>query len=182
MGDNSLKKDFEMYNLDYLENMYRMYSKTAENICKIRWKFIESTNSKTVLDYGCGCGFFRMYRPKKIIVDSYDVNDYCVQTGINRNQYDLICLWDVLEHINIGEVGYLLDKTKYLALSIPIKPDDINMITWKHYKPGEHIFHYTEKLLNETLEKYNFKQIKKGQPECPPRKDIRSFIYEKVNS
>ena len=59
MGDMyDLRKDLaeldkpSIYDVDYIENMLRMYSKSAEDICKRRWNFVKECNAKTVLDYG----------------------------------------------------------------------------------------------------------------------------------
>lgn len=166
------------YDLNYLENMMRMYSKSAETIAKIRWDFVLSCSPKTVLDYGCGCGFFRAYRPNWIEVDSYDINSSCPQTGINNNEYDLVCLWDVFEHMSEP----LSIRTKYIALTIPIKPDDVKLKDWYHFKPFEHLIYFNHEYIDTIFESLGFKQIKCGQPECPPRKDIWDFLYEKNNS
>lgn len=167
-----------MYNLDYFENMLRMYSKSAEEICKIRWEFIGE--AKSVLDYGCGCGWFRAFRPQGVEVDSYDVMPV-PQTGIANNSYDVVCLWDVLEHFeNLDEIIPVLLKGKKVALTIPIKPEGVELTTWKHYKPREHFQYFTPESLDLFMKQIGFKLIKSGYLECPPRKDIMSALYEKV--
>lgn len=168
-----------IYNLDYYENMLRMYSKSAEQISKIRWDFISEVNPSRVLDYGCGCGWFRAYRPDYIVVDTYDIGGY-PQTGIILEKYDVVCFWDVLEHLdNFSEIEEILCNTNYVAITVPIKPSNIKLEEWKHFKPGEHLHYFNKKMLDVFFKKYGFKRIKEGQPECPPRQDINSFLYKK---
>jgi len=171
----------QIYNLEYYENLLRIHSKTAQEISKIRWDFVVQCNPVTVLDYGCGCGFFRAYRPKAVLVDTFDIGGY-PQTGITRDRYDLVCFWDVLEHF--ASCKYILScltDVKYVALSIPILPDGMELETWKHYKPGEHLQYFTHESLSDIFRKFDFIKIKEGQPECPPRKDVWNFLYAKIN-
>lgn len=159
--------------------MLKMYSKTAEDICKIRWSFVKETKPRTVLDYGCGIGWFRAFRPKDVKMDTFDIGDY-PQTGIRRKKYDLICMWDVLEHLpNFKPIGKLLSNARFVAVTVPIKPKGKKMETWKHFKPGEHLHYFTPKTLDLFFKTYGFKKVKSGYPECPPREDIISVLYEK---
>jgi hypothetical protein len=133
-----------------------------------------------VLDYGSGCGWFRAYRPPKVVVDTYDIGSY-PQTGIKHDFYSIICFWDVLEHLhNIEDVAHILSMTEFIALSVPIKPDKQPLKSWKHFKPGEHLHYFSESNLNDILDSYNFRCLIKGYPECPPREDILSSIYTRV--
>lgn len=169
-----------MYDIDYIENMLRMYSKTAEDICRRRWKFVKECHAETVLDYGCGCGWFRCWRPKDVKVDSFDINKSALQTGIRRGTYDVLCFFDVLEHLpNFTAIKDLLMKAKYVAVAVPIKPDDIDLRDWYHFKPDEHLQVFTEETIEAIFDGYGFQLIKKGMPECPPRKDIWSFLFRK---
>lgn len=169
-----------VYNLGYFEGMLKNYSETAKRICTIRWEFVAEANAKTVLDYGSGVGWFRAFRPNGLAVDSYDVAGY-PQTGINHDQYDLMCLWDVLEHLeNFTEIEVLLHKTTFVALTVPVKPEGVDIGKWKHTKPGEHLKVFTHEILDAFMDKYGYELIKKGQPECPPREDIWSFLYGKA--
>ena len=86
------------YDLEYFDKMLRKNSGTAKRISKIRWKFISRVDPKLVLDYGSGVGWFRAFKPEGITVDTYDIGEY-PQTGIQHSYYDIICFWDVLEHI-----------------------------------------------------------------------------------
>jgi hypothetical protein len=168
-----------IYDLEYLEIVLRKNTNTAEHICNIRWEFIEDLHPKIVLDYGSGVGWFRAFRPKDVIVDSYDIGKY-PQTGILHDKYDVICFWDVLEHIpDFSVLQNLFNNTKYVAISLPIKPINITWKQWKHFKPLEHLHYYDLDLLDAFFAFFDFKKIKCEQIECPPRQDIYDIIYKK---
>lgn len=167
------------YDLTYYEKMLRANSKSAERISTVRWNFINPLNPKYVLDYGSGVGWFRAYRPKNVEVDTYDIGNF-PQTGIRQKFYSVVCFWDVLEHLHsLGDIEDILNMTNYIALSVPIKPEACPLKTWKHFKPGEHLHYFTESSLNDVFESYNFKMLIKATPECPPREDILSLIYQR---
>lgn len=176
-----------IYNLNYLESMYRNYSATAKQICELRWNFIDeiiNRGAHKILDYGCGCGYFRAFRPnKKELINSHDINKHCPQTGILGDTYDIICLWDVLEHFyDMQDINKVIEQynIRFIALTVPIKPDNKKMYLWKHFKPGEHLTYFTHETISILFN--GFKLIKKDDVECPPREDIWSFIFEKNNN
>lgn len=169
------------YDLEYFERMLRNNSRTAEEINSIRWKFISSVKPKRVLDYGSGVGWFRAYRPKGVEVDTYDVGEY-PQTGANPEfgRYDLVTFWDSLEHIeDLGEIAPFVRGAKYVALSLPIKPKHTKLEDWKHFKPNEHLHYFDRVTLDALFSRLGFYLIKSGSPECPPREDVFSAIYER---
>ena len=168
-----------MYNLAYYDKMLRNYSSTAQDICRIRWGWVKEANARTVLDYGSGVGYFRAFRPEGIEVDNYDVMAV-PQTGITKDGYDLLVLWDVLEHLSgLEPIDKLLHNSQFVAISIPILPDGKSWIGWKHFKPGEHIFYPNRSQLAAMFASYGFAEVKAGQPECPPREDVWNFLYKK---
>ena len=169
-----------MYNIDYFYNMLRMYSPTAKQICEIRWNFVKECKPRVVLDYGSGCGFFKAFAPKGIEVDTYDLIEV-PQTGINHDDYDLITFWDVLEHCESFEfLNALLKKTDWVAVTVPIKPDNVKWDDYKHYKPLEHIHHFQHESLAALFKTFGFKCVIAGQPECPPREMIGSFLFRRA--
>ena len=168
------------YDLDYYENLLRQYSKTAEGICRIRWEWIAEYKPKSVLDYGAGVGWFRAYRPDGVMVHSFDIGGY-PQTGISLQVYDMVCFYDVLEHINdFTEIEPVIRLANRIVTSLPIKNGDL--AEWKHFKPGEHLHYFTEETLEALMKRYGFRVIKSGKPECPPRKDIHSYVFGRTHA
>ncbi len=166
------------YDQDYYYNLLKMQTEHAQKIAEIRWEFVSDCHAQSVLDYGCGIGFFKAFGPRDIQIDTYDIGPY-VMTGINREEYDLVCLWDVIEHISHIDVrlGSLFDNAKFIALSIPMLPKGKDYLTWKHFKPGEHLHYFDDKTLDVLFKRYGFRRIKSEYPECPPREDVESILY-----
>lgn len=159
--------------------MLRLNSQTAEEINVIRWKFIAEIKPKTVLDYGSGIGWFRAYRPEGVNVYSYDIMP-TMQTGVDLRTYDVVCFWDVLEHIpTFEEIEPVLALSEHVSLSIPIKPPEKPYLDWKHLKPREHLHFLDKEALYSLFDRYGFRLLKEGTPECPPREDIVSMLFWK---
>jgi 2-polyprenyl-3-methyl-5-hydroxy-6-metoxy-1,4-benzoquinol methylase len=168
------------YDINYYEKMLREYSATAERICHIRWDWVMTVNPNTVLDYGCGCGWFRAWRPKGVQVDSYDIADY-PQTGMKFKMYDVVCFWDVLEHIpDFSKVEPVLALARNSVVTVPIYHGEAMLDKWVHFKPTEHIHYFTDKTLVALFGKYGFDLVRHGDPECPPRKDVKTFLFSKL--
>lgn len=172
------KENGMKYDEDYYYNLLKMQTKYAKHISEIRWKFVKKCNARYILDYGSGVGFFKAFASPQVHVDTYDIGPY-VMTGIKRDVYDLICLWDVLEHIPYidDRLGNLFSRAKHIALTIPILPKKKNLKTWKHFKPGEHLHYFDDEILNMIFDRYAFERTKSGYPECPPREDVESILY-----
>lgn len=170
---------FMKYNLKYWDILLGQNSKTAEDINKIRWDFVKQIKAKYVLDYGSGPGWFRVFRPEGIEVDTYDIEPW-PQTGITRKRYDLVTLWDVLEHFkSVEELERILDFSRNIALTVPILEGKQDLREWKHFKPGEHHFYYSEHTLKALFANYGYQPIKTGYPENPPRSGIFSVIFQR---
>jgi len=171
------------YNKEYFKTISEAYEKTAKKISKIRWNFVKCIKPKIVLDYGAGANFLTRFAPKGVKVDSFDIGNYPVKyTGIRHKSYDLIFLCDVLEHIpDFRILDNIFEKTKYIFVSIPILPRGKRLKTWKHFKfeTREHLHFFTKRSLDLFFEARGFKKIKSGYPECPPREDIYSALYQK---
>ena len=170
------------YDIEYYEKMLREYSGTGEEIAKIRWNWISELEPDVVLDYGSGVGWFRAWRPKGVQVHTFDIGPY-LQTGIELIIYDVVCFWDVLEHIPDFEgIEPVLMLARNVAVSLPLGEGKDGLDRWKHFKPDEHLHYFTEEILDALFKRYGFHKGKIDQPECPPREDITSVLYEKVDS
>ena len=177
------------YNRSYYDNLKKQHSNTAKVINEIRWNFVKDIPFKNVLDYGCGCGELSLFSPEKVSVDSYDIGmlngSSYPQTGITRQYYDLTFFNDVIEHVdwvNSPDENMIkaFNNTAYICISVPVWSGLMeNVHTWKHYKPGEHLYYFSEDSVIDFFIKRNMSLIKRGYPECPPRQDIFSGIFKK---
>ena len=170
------------YDVDYYYNLLRIHADTARMICKIRWDFIEENiNEKMiqVLDYGCGVGFMKAFAPKYALVDTFDIMPV-PQTGLRTDSYDLVMLYDVLEHIpDFTEIHNILKMASFVVLSVPMKPGNIPWKAYKHFKPGEHLHYFTHSLLVHIFSTLGFKLVKRGIPECPPREFVYTYLFKR---
>lgn len=174
------------YDVDYYYNLLRIHTHTAKQINDIRWQFVSALHFDNkwpvVLDYGCGVGWFAAFKPAYIKDENMDTFDIMPvpQTGIRHKQYDLITLWDVLEHIpDFTDLAPLLQNTDYVAVAMPIKPIGVFWDKWKHFKPGEHLHYYSVELLEALFKFYGFSLLVDSMSECPPREDIHSIVFKK---
>lgn len=180
------------YDKKYYEGLKQQHNGTAKLINEIRWEFVKDIPFNTVLDYGCGCGELTTFAPQRegLIIDSYDIGmlngEPYPQTGILHDRYDLTFFNDVIEHVDWvnnpdANMLHAFQNTTYISVSIPVwngKIEDIK--TWKHYKPGEHLYYFSSETLMDFFIKKEMKLIKKGYPECPPRQDIFSAIFTTI--
>ena len=122
-----------------------------------------------------------------VAIDKHDtgrrmLDDLAIETGVELLMYDVVCFWDVLEHtLDFVTIVPILALAKYVAITLPLMPMQEKLSTWKHFKPGEHLHYYTADTLDALFAKYGFELRKAGQPECPPRKDITSVLYAKID-
>jgi SAM-dependent methyltransferase len=174
----------DIYDLEYYENMLREYSKTAEQICKIRWKILRQRfpKARRILDFGCGVGWFRAWRPKGMEVHCYDIADV-PQTGLDIGPYDVVCFWDVLEHLYCFDLALSIMGMAAMGIcvTVPIFTGEVSDLKkWKHYKPDEHLTQFTLESLDALVgSECSFDRAWNGPLECPPRLDIETVIYRR---
>lgn len=180
------------YDKKYYDNLKKRHLMMAQKINDIRWEFVRDIPFNTVLDYGCGCGELSVYIPdyvKNLVVDSYDIGmingEKYPQTGIQHSHYDLTFFNDVIEHVNWDSnpdenMLNAFKNTTYISVSVPVWNKSFKSIqSWKHYKPEEHLYYFSEENIIDFFIKKGMDIVKKGYPECPPRQDIFSVIFKK---
>lgn len=113
---------------------------------------------QTVLDVGIGDGAFLRAAAAQVpfgLVElkGCDINplgvEYLEQTGQlaqldQEGGFDVVCFWDVLEHLEDPRVGLRAAKTTALV-SIPIFDSQLHALRSRHFKPGEHIWYFTRR-------------------------------------
>jgi hypothetical protein len=175
------------YGTDYYQLMRSLNTRTAEEINLRRWDLISLVPHALVLDYGCGLNFLAQYAPAGTTVDSFDIgrlngNPY-PQTGLLHERYEVVALFDVLEHVEWRHAPdeHMLEAIaacEAVALTVPILPPGTCMADWKHYKPGEHLTYFRAEDVQEFFDALGFcRRLVHDQRECPPRQDIHSFLF-----
>lgn len=138
-----------------------------------------------VVDVGIGSGEFIRSRPNTW---GHDVNPAGIE-WLKRNDlwakslYDFAgaTFWDVLEHVETPE-DYLkqVNLHGYLFTSLPIFYALGAIRASKHYRPGEHLYYWTEDGFVDWMERHGFRlmlmqdfEIKAG------RESIYSFAFKR---
>lgn len=113
---------------------------------------------QTVLDVGIGDGAFLRAAAAQVpfgLVElkGCDINplgvEYLEQHGQlahldDEGGFDVVCFWDVLEHLPDPRVG-LRASRKTALVSIPIFESQLHALRSRHFKPGEHIWYFTRR-------------------------------------
>lgn len=136
------------------------------------------------LDVGIGGGRF--------VQDSggigFDVNPRAVQWLTSSSRFrdpdlgwDVVTCWDSLEHIPDPEA--LLAKVgRWLFVSMPIYRDLADVLSSKHYKPGEHIWYHTLGGFVAWAARQGFEAVEINHAECElGREGITSFAFRRVS-
>jgi len=144
-------------------NLLKKYLKKSDNV---------------ILDAGCGTGAGILYLQQ--FGNTYGVDlspkavEFCKKRGISKvkigdvsklpfkdNFFDLVCLLDVIEHVNddkmvIKEISRVLKKGGILLMTLPALP----FIYSKHDKEQGHFRRYSKHDLNNLFKKTGFKKMK----------------------
>lgn len=138
-----------------------------------------------VLDIGIGSGEFIKKRGNTF---GYDINEKAVRWLKTRNLYSdrfeafrAYTMWDVLEHLENPAV--YLDRMgvgSLLFISIPIFDDLEEIRASRHYRPGEHLYYFTEKGLLVTMALHGFEMMGRDNGETEAGRDsIMSYIFRR---
>ncbi len=176
--EQSLQANLETYNseqriqlyltkIDYFKKRYRKYLQNIRNY-KPQGK---------LLDVGCNIGLFLVtakeegfeatgielnkecadYGVKNFELDI--VNDYLENRGFQDGTFDIVTMFDVLEHIPdmrnaLGEVRRVLKKDGLLVVQLPNLDSIMARITgsnWVWLTTPDHLYHFNPKNLSEFL-------------------------------
>jgi len=178
-----------IYNRDYYERfLERSKTEIGEAIYSDRWKLIEKycRGDMTLLDYGCASGAFHKFSVNGFKTYGYDVNPYSEYKTLSKKKFDILTMWDVIEHLENPGKELKKISAKYLFISTPnvdaVKGD---IKDWIHYRPGEHLWYFNLKTLTELLNNVGYKVLEHNYSEGAIRnpdspEDIISIVGEKI--
>ena len=139
-----------------------------------------------VLDVGIGSGEFIRRRPNTF---GTDVNPLALawldqegRRGGNTSDYQAFTFWDVLEHIDQPDRHYFrhMPQGSFLFTSLPIFRDLKRVRESKHYKPGEHLYYWTEDGFIRWMADYRFRLLERNEAESAAgRESIVSFAFKR---
>jgi 2-polyprenyl-3-methyl-5-hydroxy-6-metoxy-1,4-benzoquinol methylase len=164
--------------------------KKAENYLSQLEKILKINPQKTsVLDVGSGFGYFLVPLKKRgysflgieLSSDAVGIANKKFKTKtikgelinlykekkLKKNSFDLITLWDVLEHFyDFNEELYIINKLLKPGRFVALRTNNIDSIEYKilgkhfHSIKNEHTFYYSEKTLARIFRKVNIKPLK----------------------
>jgi hypothetical protein len=138
-----------------------------------------------VLDIGVGSGEFIAHRPNTW---GYDVDEKAVALlrSIDRWSADFrafraFTFWDVIEHVEEPNFYFrhMVPGTRAF-FSIPIFNDLNSIRQSRHYRPGEHLYYFTEQGFIDWMRSYRFQRIGYSNFEVEAGRDsIMTFAFER---
>lgn len=141
----------------------------------------------SVLDYGAGGGgFLRDARSAGFEVKGFDVMPQTAlwlrEAGLyadNPADFAALCLWDTIEHLPNAE-GILkrVPRGAHLFASIPVFEDLRAVRGSKHYRPGEHLYYWTETGFVDWMALWGYRLLEASDHEVKAgREKIGAFAF-----
>jgi hypothetical protein len=113
----------------------------------------------TILDYGCGLGHF-VSAARQIGFDAWGFDIGGVEP--EANCWDAVTFFDSLEHLTdpADTIKTLSPRIVFISLPECHKPGDPEwFLSWKHRKPGEHLWHWNRWGLDNFMELLNYQPV-----------------------
>lgn len=173
---------------DSKRNLFeKVYHSIREISLKRKLKLINSfkTEQKTLLDFGCGTGdFLNTAQNNNWIVSGIEPNkearliansktnqsvfDSNYINNLEKESFDVITLWHVLEHIpnleaQIAQLKSLLKPSGVLIIAVPnYKSYDSNYYKqfWAALDVPRHLWHFNQKSVSKLFAKINMSVVK----------------------
>lgn len=183
----------QIYNKEtFMRLRERDKSETAQKINQFRLSLVNkyANHGGYILDIGIGAGTFMDLHGHCL---GFDINPYAVKLLKNRGLFfdpyhddfgeariSAVTFFDSLEHI--VDPSRILDRlTKQLVfVSTPIFYNVRHMMNSKHFKPVEHVWHFTRKYFGFYMEGCGFRIIEERADETLlGRTDIKTFVLRK---
>ena len=195
--DNGVIKEINItnmcsYDLEYTANRYvqNITEMQAYNMAFLRLGNVIGAIGHipvSILDVGYGSGVF-LKAAAEIIKDAngYDIppsypidsDKITIQDTMYSRHYELVTFFDSLEHFpNIYEIKNL--DADYIYISCPWchfedDHDKDAFMSWKHRRPGEHLWHFGIQGLRNFMAELSFEYIMHSNIEDAIRKPIRN--------
>jgi hypothetical protein len=178
-----------LYGRDYFSNYAAMADTeiaVALNTVRVQMLRRHTKAQDVVVDVGIGAGTFMDAAGPQ--VHGYDVNPVGIAWLHARmrffdpysRQCDVACFWDALEHIE-NPSGILCNVRRIVLVSLPIFRDATHARTSKHYKPGEHIWYFTDGGIHWFMQQHGYARIERHVQETDcGREDIVSYAFRRV--
>ncbi len=192
---SDIKKISVKYDAAYLANYQRpeySNSEIARAVTRGRCALVKRHIEKgtNVFDIGaCTGAFMRAATAEGYWLFGFDVIPEVVSRLKEENRYtedvtkfEAITMWDSIEHMRDPDGSWLskIKKDAHLFISVPIMPDIESVRSSKHYKPGEHLYYWTQEGFINWMALYGFALVEVSDHEVKAgRQDIGAFVFKK---
>lgn len=160
-------------------------SPMGEALTEARKSLVENYWDGPVVDIGIGGGRFVESMGDKGI--GFDVNSEAVEWLVERGSFfdpyssdvDAITCWDSLEHIPEPE-ALINQVNKFVFVSLPIFNDPEKVTSSKHYRPGEHIWYWSDSGLIKWFDSLGFELVERNNVETQlGREEIWTYVFRR---
>jgi hypothetical protein len=177
----------QTYNVGYVTSRYDSNPEAVRNMSFLRAGFIIGAIGsipKTLVDFGYGNGsFLDVMQEYGCDCYGYDISDYPIPAMVKRankdrlyeTQWDIVTMFDSLEHCpNLSIIEQI--SSDYIAITVPYchaHKQGIDWFrTWKHRRPGEHLYHFNPQALSNLMRDYGYDRIGLSSIEDSIRKPV----------
>lgn len=184
------------YDYEYIHSRYDQYETTRE-MSQLRTDLVRYRiwpPVRSVLDFGCGNGdFLNVMADAGVHAYGMEKADYPFGPKIKivsePIRTDLFCCFDSMEHLE--NPRELIEKvtSPYVLISLPWCHQrvygDSWFQSWKHRRPGEHLWHFDHLSLPKFMQQHGYETMYLGNPEDEIRRasgtdpNILTMIFRK---
>jgi len=159
----------QSYDFQYVDERYNKYGEKGPQMAGLRLGYLIGNLGyipKSILDIGYGNGDFLKVTEQGIESYGNDISGYPIPTGskfvnnIFDKHYDVICMFDVLEHFE--DISFVKDLScDYIYISLPWCHNfsDDWFENWKHRRPDEHLWHFNETSITNFFKEMGFELV-----------------------
>lgn len=174
-----------LYSGDYFAHYQKLdNTKMGALLTRARLELVSKyTDPSTVCDIGIGGGRFVQESGGYGYDVSKEALKWLKDQKLYRNPYftwPSITCWDSLEHIPDPE-ELLAKATNWLFVSLPVFEDADDVLSSKHYKPGEHLWYFSSTGFINWCAEQGFECVEMNRVESDlGREGIMSFAFKRV--
>jgi len=158
----------------------------GDALTEARKELVDFYYRGTVVDVGIGGGKFVTAMGAQGF--GYDVNKDAINWLMANDRFcdpyasrvSCITCWDSLEHIPHPE-NLINQVTDWVFVSLPIFENPNTITKSKHYRPGEHIWYWSDSGLTKWFKDLGFELIEKNNMETDlGREAISTYVFRRI--
>ena len=180
------------YDADYLAKCRAYEGNDISNAvnagrCALLMRHLDA--GAAVLDIGAGSGaFVRVASAWGLAVKGFDVIPETVAAlraadvfADDVSAFDAVTMWDVVEHVEDSEATFVdMRVGAKLFVSVPVFADLADIRKSRHYRPGEHLYYWTDAGFIKWMSMHSFLLVEQSDHEVKAGRDsIAAFAFVK---